>query len=39
MMVMVLGVVSNKRDVIPPHVFEAGLKVNYDVYIKGLTKV
>ena len=26
--VMVLGVVSNKGDVMPPHVFEAGLRVN-----------
>ncbi len=37
-MVMVLGVFSNKRDVMPPHVFEAGLKVNNDVYINVLTK-
>lgn len=31
--VMVLGVVSNKGDVMPPHVFEAGLRVNADVYL------
>ena len=29
--VMVLGVISNKGDVMPPHVFEAGLKVNTEV--------
>ena len=31
--VMVLGVVSNKGDVMPPYVFEAGLRVNADVYL------
>ena len=31
--VMVLGVVSNKGDVMPPHVFEAGLRVNAEVYL------
>jgi hypothetical protein len=38
-MVMVLGVVSNKGDVMPPHVFEAGPRVNTDVYINVLTNV
>ena len=37
--VMVLGVVSNKGDVMPPHVFEAGLRVNTEVYLDVLTNV
>jgi hypothetical protein len=37
--VMVLGVVSNKGDMMPPHVFKAGLRVNIDVYIDVLTNV
>jgi hypothetical protein len=37
--VMVLGVVSNKGDMMPPHVFEPGLRVNIDVYIDVLTNV
>ena len=37
--VMVLGVVSNKGDVMPPHVFEAGLKVNTEVYLNVLATV
>lgn len=37
--VMVLGVVSNKGDVMPPHVFDAGLKVNTDVYLDVMTNV
>jgi hypothetical protein len=32
-MVMVMGGVRNKGDVMPPHVFEAGHRVNTDVYI------
>jgi hypothetical protein len=36
--VMVLGVVSNKGDMMPPNVFEPGLRVNIDVYIDVLTK-
>jgi hypothetical protein len=35
--VMVLGVVSNKGDVMPPHIFEASLRVNTDMYIDVLT--
>ena len=31
--VMVLGVVSSEGDVMPPHMFEKGLKVNTDVYL------
>ncbi len=31
--VMVLGVVSSEGDVMPPHVFEQGLRVNAEVYI------
>jgi hypothetical protein len=38
-MVMVLGVVNNKRDFMPSHVFKAGLKMNNNVYINVLTKV
>jgi transposase len=37
--VMVLGVVSNKGDVMTPHVFEAGLRVNTEVYINVLSNV
>ncbi len=37
--VMVLGVVSNKGDMILPHVFEASLRVNTDVYIDVPTNV
>ena len=37
--VMVLGVVSNKGDVMPPHVFEAGLKVNTEVYLDVMNNV
>ena len=36
--VMVLGVVSNKGDVMPPYIFEAGLRVNTDVYIDSIQK-
>ncbi len=32
--VMVLGVVSNEGDVIPPHFFEKGLKINAQEYLK-----
>ena len=28
-----LGAVSNKRDVMPPHIFKAGLSVNTDEYL------
>jgi hypothetical protein len=37
--VMVQGVVSNKGDMMPPHVFKASLRVNTDVYIDVLTNV
>ncbi len=37
--VMVLRVVSYKGDVMPPHVFEASLRVNTNVYIDMLTNV
>jgi hypothetical protein len=36
---MVLGVESNKGDVMLPHVLKAGLRVNTDVYIDLLTNV
>ncbi len=36
---MVLGVVSNKGDVMPPHVFETGFRVNTNVYIDVLTNM
>ncbi len=36
---MVLGVVSNKGDVMPPHIFEAGLRVNTKIYLDVLTNV
>ena len=37
--VMVLGVVSNEGDVMPPHVFAQGLKINTEVYIDVLSNV
>jgi hypothetical protein len=36
---MVLGVVSNKGDVMPPHIFPKGLRVNTAEYIKVLDEV
>ena len=32
--VMVFGVVSSEGDVMPPHIFETGLRVNTDVYLE-----
>ena len=32
--VMVFGVVSSEGDVMPPHIFETGLRVNMDVYLE-----
>ena len=37
--VMVLGFVSSEGDVMPPHIFEAGLKINKDVYLDVMEKV
>jgi len=37
--VMTMGVISNEGDVMPPHFFEAGLKVNTDVYLDLLSNV
>jgi hypothetical protein len=37
--VMVLGVVSNEGDVMPPHFFAKGLKINAEEYIKVLRDV
>jgi hypothetical protein len=37
--VMVLGVVSNEGDVMPPHFFPKGLKINMDEYIRVLEEV
>jgi hypothetical protein len=37
--VMVPGVVSNKGDVMPPHIFEAGLRVDTKIYLDVLTNV
>ena len=38
--VMVCGVVSSKGDVMPPHIFAAGLRVNTEIYLKMMrTKV
>ena len=36
---MVLGVLSSEGHVMPPHFFEAGLKVNTDVYLDVLANV
>jgi hypothetical protein len=35
-MMMVLSVVSNEGDVMPPHVFTKGLRVNIDEFINRL---
>ncbi len=37
--VMVLGVISNKGDVMPPHIFAKGLKINTDEYLKVMEDV
>ena len=38
-MVMVFGVISNEGQIIPPHIFEVGLKVNTKVYLDVLKSV
>jgi hypothetical protein len=38
-MVMVLGMVSNKGDVMPPHIFETDLRVNTEVYLDIMANV
>ena len=37
--VMVFGVVSNEGHIMPPHIFEVGLKVNTKVYLDVLKSV
>ena len=37
--VMVFGVVSNEGHIMPPHIFEVGLKVNTKVYLEVLKSV
>ena len=37
--VMVLGVISSDGDVMPPHIFEKGLRVNTDVYLDVMENV
>ena len=37
--VMVFGVVSNEGHIMPPHIFEVGLKVNTKVYLHVLKSV
>ena len=37
--VMVFGVVSNEGHVMPPHIFEVGLRVNTDIYLDVLESV
>ena len=37
--VMVFGVVSSERHIMPPHIFEVGLKVNTKVYLDVLKSV
>ena len=37
--VMVFGVVSSEGHIMPPHIFEVGLKVNTKVYLDVLTSV
>jgi hypothetical protein len=36
--VMVFGVVSSEGDVMPPHIFETGLRVNTDIYLEVMEK-
>jgi hypothetical protein len=36
---MVLGVVSNEGNVMPPHIFAKGLKINTDEYLKAMEDV
>ena len=38
-MVTVFGVVSSKGHIMPPHIFEVGLKVNTKVYLDVLKSV
>ena len=38
-MVMVFGVVSSEGHIMPPHIFEVGLKVNTKVYLNVLKSV
>ena len=38
-MVMVFGVVSSEGHIIPPHIFEVGLKVNTKAYLDVLKSV
>ena len=37
--VMVFGVVSSKGHIMPPHIFEVGLKVNAKIYLDVLKSV
>ena len=38
-MVMVFGVVSSEGHIMPPHIFEVGLKLNTEVYLDVLKSV
>ena len=38
-MVMVFGVVSSEGHIMPPHIFEVGLKVNTKVYLDVMKSV
>ena len=37
--IMVLGVVSSEGEVMPPHFFEPGVRLNADSYVDVLTNV
>ena len=37
--VMVFGVISSEGDIMPPHIFESGLKVNTKVYLEVMEQV
>jgi inhibitor of nuclear factor kappa-B kinase subunit alpha len=37
--VMVFGVISSEGDVMPPHIFEKGLRVNWKIYLDVMEKV
>ena len=38
-MVMVFGVISSDRDVMPPHIFETGLRVDTEIYLQVMETV
>jgi len=37
--ILVFGVVSNEGDVMPPHIFEVGLRVNINIYLEVMEQI